>query len=219
MATPEGVFADPNYILTLIIGFISGAVVAMLGAWSNHFFAIRRMNDEYKLKKRDKELGIKVELNSKMTEIINYTIASSLLSTQRRITGSNSEKIKVEDDENFKKFLVDANAISLKLGAYFAETDIREKWTQYHKVLLAFRYLSKDYSFDHTTKDQIEGFKFRRETLRKYFSNHDEIDWDRFTTQETFDEELWVNVAQLVSNKGYEIINEVSNLHIKDYYE
>jgi hypothetical protein len=218
MVTLEGVSADPN-TLTLIVGFVSGALAVVLGAWLNHFFAKRRMNDEYKVKKRDKELEIKVELTSKMTEVISYTMANSILSTQRMITASNSEKIKAEDDESFRKFQVDANAISSKFGSYFAETGINEKWMWCHEVLLAFRYLSKDYSFEHATEQQKNGFKFRLEVVKKYFSDHKEIDWDRFTTQEPFDKELWGNVAQLVANRGYEIIREISKLHIQDFYK
>jgi gas vesicle protein len=218
MMTLEGVFAYPH-TPTIIVGVVSAALGAVLGAWLNHFFAKRRMNDENEVKKRNKEQEIKDDITSKMTEVISYTMTNSLLSTQRMITDSNSEKIKAEDDESFRKFQADVNAISSKLQSYFPETGISDKWARYYEVLLAFRYLSKDYSFEHVTDEQKNGFKFRSEAIKKYFTDHEKIDWNRFTTQMTFHKELSGNVAQLVANRGYEIIREISNLHIKDYYK
>jgi hypothetical protein len=218
-------------VLTLIVGVVSAVLGVVLGAWLSHFFAKRRMNDENEVKKRNKEQEIKDDVTSKMTEVISYTMTNSLLSTQRMIMDSNSEKIKAEDDESFRKFQVDVNAISLKLESYFSEPEIKKKWVRYHQALLAFRYFSKDYSFEHTTEQQKNGFKFCLEAVKKYFSDHKEIErkyfsdqekkinWDHLTTEMAFDKQLWGNLANLFWYRGNEIIKEVSNLPIKDFYK
>jgi hypothetical protein len=210
MVTLEEIFAYP-----LTLPLISVGVSAGLSAWLTHFLANRRRKREIEVENRRKELEIKVDITSKMTEVIAYTMANSLLSTQRKITDSNSEKIKAEDDESLRKFYVDVNVINSKLESYFSEPKINEKWVRYYETLLAFRYFSKDYSFEHTTDEQKNGIKFRAEAIRKYFSDRKGIDWDRFTTQTAFDRELWGDVANLFSHRGNEIIKEVFNLLIK----
>jgi hypothetical protein len=152
-----------------------------------------------------------------MTEVIAYQKANALISTDRKI------KVRKEDDkiaatgENLRNWYVDVNIISSKLKSYFPEISIRDKWEGYYLILLAFTNVSRDYFFEDSTDDQKRGFQNRLKIIRDYFPDDKEIDWDRFTTQMTFDKELWGDVGNLISKKGDEIVRDILKSPIRAF--
>jgi hypothetical protein len=204
-----------TFVESFILLSIGAVISFFLGSWLTNRWQDRR-----------KELEIKVDVTSKMTEVLAYTMANSILSAQRKINHSNAAKIDAEDDESLRKFYVDVNVIRSKLASYFSEPKILEEWKKYYEALLAFRYLSKVYSFENTTDEEKNDLKKRLDATRKYFSDHKEternyfsgrggIDWNHFTTQMKFDKNLWGDVANLFSYRSIEIEKEVFNLPVK----
>jgi hypothetical protein len=210
LATFEEGFLYPFYLL-----LIGGLVSVGLGTWLAHWLESRRKKREIEVENRRKELEIKVDITSKMTEAIAYQKANALISTDRKI------KVRKEDDkiaatgENLRNWYVEVNIISSKLQTYFPEICIRDKWEGYYLILLAFTNVSRDYFFEDSTDDQKRGFQNRLKIIRDYFPDHEEINWDRFTTETTFDRDLWGDVGNLIFRRGDEIVKEVLKLPIK----
>jgi hypothetical protein len=214
VATFDEAFLYPLYLLLI------GAVASVgLGTWLTHWLENRRKKREIEVDNRRKEMEIKVDIVSKMTDVIAYQKANALISIDRKI------EVRKEDDEiaatgvNLRKWYVDANIISSKLQTYFPETGLREKWEWYYLILLAFTNVSRDYFLEHTADEHNRGFKHRLESIRDYFSNEKEVvvDWSRFTTQMTFDKELWGDVGNLILKRGDEIVRDVLKSHIRAF--
>jgi hypothetical protein len=213
MATFEESFVYPLYLLLIAAGASVG-----IGTWLSHWLESRRMEREIEVENRRKELEIKVDLASKMFEVISYQEANSNASVDRR-------KKTFDDDledyyKNVRKWYMDVNIISSKLEAYFAETTIRETWEKYYIALLNYSNASADYFYEDITGERKNILKDRLEQIREYFSkdtNDMEIDWNRLTTDITYDEEQWRRVGYLISRRGDEIAREVLKLPIKAF--
>lgn len=223
MVTIDEILVHPLYS-ALIGAVVSGVLVGVV----THKLENRRKEMEMKVQERwkekeieaenrRKEMEIKADIVLKMSEVIDYQKINAIISTDRKI------KVRREDDEiaatgkNLREWYVDANKISSKLQTYFPETGLREKWEWYYQTLLAFTNVSRDYFFEDSTHEQRSAFQKRLKIIRDYFSDDKQIDWDRFTTQMTFDNVLWGDVGNLFSKRGDEIVGDVLKSPIRAF--
>jgi hypothetical protein len=122
MATFEEGFLYP--LILLIIGaLISGVLVAKLtNRWENN----------------KKKLDIKVDIVSKMDETITHQIGNAvLLVSQKKVSlGENAQNAHLENMH--KWYTLEAKGIESKLGNYFPETNLKDRWNSYAHTLISF---------------------------------------------------------------------------------
>jgi hypothetical protein len=200
MATFEESFLYPLFLLLIGAG-VSGLLVAWLtNRWQNH----------------RKELEIKVDIVSKMAEVMakrRQEVAFSLEKRKQTFTVAEMDAFY----ENRNELGIDAELISSKLLTYFPEADIKDKWFKYDVILATVGNASRLYFQEPPEKGKL---KRQLETIKKYFSDNkqigwEQIDWDRLTSQMTYDDELWLKVRSLVLLRGREIVREVLKFPIK----
>jgi hypothetical protein len=227
----EDDFLYPLILLVVGAGFSIG-----VGTWLTHFLEgrrnkqqnaleVRRQNQqnaledkrkqgEIEVERRRKQLEIKVDIASEMAKSIAHQGANA-------ITAVNSKKKKLDENEraahseDVKEWFTQVNTIRLKLEGYFPETDVSRKWHRYFGVLSSFSSISRYYFYDEPREDQKEAFKRNVQDMKNYLSDKDMTNWDRFTTEITYDPKLWGDVFSGLMDRGDKIIKEVLKLEIK----
>ena len=202
-------FVYPLYLLLIGSGVL-GVAVALI----THLLEDRRKKREIEVERKRKELEIKVDIASKMAELIGYQIGEAAdITLKRKDTLTHAE----EDapSEIPKKSLADANIIRSKLGIYFPETEIAERWDHYYRILASF-YMATSGFFLKDAK-QHPNFKRHLDAIRDYFSDNKELKWDQLTPDKPYDENLWSSVANMVGYRGDEIIKDLLKLPIKAF--
>jgi hypothetical protein len=223
MVTLEQVLVHPLFLLSIGAGASVG-----IGSLFTHILESRRKEVEFDVQdrwkkqeitveNRRKELEIKADLATKMYEVIAYQEANAFVSKEREL----EEWDRAEEEayfERIRKSYMDVNMISSKLATYFPKSTIQDKWEKYYIPVFAFSNITDTYFFKDISKEQKEGFERHVKLIRDYFSDDTKIDpkdWDRFTTQMKIDEKLWLNVGELISHRGIDIVKEVLNLRIE----
>jgi hypothetical protein len=204
---------EESFLYPLILLLVGAGVSGLLVAWLTNRWQDRRREREIEVEHRRKELEIKVDIASKISEAIAYQDANSIASTiSKKETLTPGEKDAYY--ENTKKWYIDVSIISSKLESYFSDSDIRKRWENYFAVLLAFSNSSFQYFYEDPggQKDALRG---NLERIRKYFSDNDQLDWNHLTTEMTYDEPMWDKVGKLVMQRGDEIIRDVLKHPIK----
>jgi len=114
-----------------------------------------------------------------------------------------------------KTWFVDHLVIRSNLNSYFPGEDIKDRWHYYSDALTAYYFATIIYFREEVRadgKEDLQGFLVR---IRNYFSDKKEINWDRFTTEMTFNMDMWDAVRLLLLGRGDEIIKDVIKLPIK----
>jgi hypothetical protein len=57
--------------------------------------------------------------------------------------------------------------------------------------------------------------KSNLETIKIQYSENEQIDWDRLTTEMNYNDNLWSNVSNILGQRGEEIIRDFLKLPIK----
>jgi hypothetical protein len=57
--------------------------------------------------------------------------------------------------------------------------------------------------------------KSNLETIKIQYSENEQIDWDRLTTEMNYNDNLWSNVSNMLGQRGEEIIRDFLKLPIK----
>jgi hypothetical protein len=113
-----------------------------------------------------KKIEIKVELVSKMSEIISNELASGLIAISR-------QKEKFSDaewdkwHENKLKWLGEANIIRSKLQGYYRDAKLARAWFNYYSVISEYHLASLNYFTKGPTAN--EALKEQLETIRDFF--------------------------------------------------
>jgi hypothetical protein len=142
MVTLEEVLVHPLFLLLIGAGVTSLLIPWFTKRWEN----------------RKKELEIKMDIVSKMTEIITYQRATALHAMQRKNKITDAEKEAYI--EKSKKWYVESSLIGSKLQTYFPELEIRILWEDYYARALsaycdaASLYYSKDPTKEDNTEDK-----------------------------------------------------------------
>jgi len=206
-------FVYPLYLLFIGAG-VSDGLVALLG----HYLEGRRREREFAVEDRKKELDIKVDIASKMSEAMGHLMASASIAKDLEI--KTHPELKSEGFyENLKKWSVDSNIIASKLESYFPE-GIKGRWKGYVDVLVAFYWITAYYYLKDLSKEDKDEFRFGLEFLKDYFKDSKQIEpkkWHRFTMELNIDENLWNEVRTLILQSGDEIIKDVLKLAIKAF--
>jgi hypothetical protein len=195
----SGILEHP---LTLLL--IGAGITSLLIPWFT-----KRSED------RKKELEIKVDIVSKMAEVMGYLIGESITlpkGTKDTLTDADEKA----HFERIKKLYVDSRIVTSKLKSYFSEKDIIERWDGYIGILASYGTAAFAYTLKDPTNAAWEGsLRYNLGVLRTSFSDNKEIDWNRLTTEMIFDRDLWLKVNDSVENRGNEIIAHVLRLQPK----
>jgi hypothetical protein len=197
MATFEESFLYP-LVLLLIGAGVSGLLVARLTTrWQDH----------------RKKLEIKVDIASKMSELIADMMSDTVLYSYREYQTIDVTEDKVWQ-ESRKKLVIDANIIRSKLESYFSGADIKHRWEDYFSVLQSFETFSR-YLFlvEKPTADKEGILKNIVKDIEIYFSDNEQINWDRVTTKSPLNQ--WFEITDLINKRGDEIIKDVLKLPMK----
>jgi hypothetical protein len=65
------------------------------------------------------------------------------------------------------------------------------------------------------SEDEKSSSKSNLEEIRDYFSDNKEINWDRLTTDMTYDDDQWTEISSLFWGRAYTMIKDVLKLPIK----
>jgi hypothetical protein len=187
-------FSHPLVLLLIGAGVSSYLIPWLTNKWQDH----------------KKEIEIKIDLISKMSDIIALASGHAYVCRQNQ-----------ENRENFHKdildWLVKANNSRSQLRVYFpdatilgaSETKISEYWNTYLSLLSVFwnftyQTCDKTFNFESGYKG-IEGdIKFLQEYFGKTSS---EIDWKAFCSREN--ERQWGSLMREILSKGDELIRAV----------
>jgi hypothetical protein len=205
MATFVEGFLYPLYLL-LIGAVVSGAAVALL----SHFLENRRKTREFEVERKRKELEIKVDIVSKITEVYGSVSAKVVVSTVRRKPISNI-------DEAVEKFLGDGDIVHSLLRSYYSSgTGITNRWYDFASAYFAFADATSLYFVKDPTDDEKKSqLKRHLNDVKKYFSDNKKIKWDRLTPDMPYDAKLWVKINDLYGDRVSEIITDVLKRPIK----
>jgi hypothetical protein len=178
---------------------------------------------------RKKELEIKVDITSKMAEIMGSAIGPSFfIYLRKKIISTPAEKEAV--DEAVKKIVTDAYKVDAMLTSYSSEEKIIKAWRDYEGVIVAFRSASSLYFNENRSGDAKGSLVNDFRLIEKYFSDNNLPDfsddikkkWERLTTDETCDSELWTfdynlwsEVTWKLSDQGDKIRADFLNSRIK----
>jgi hypothetical protein len=197
-------------VLLLIGAGVSGGLIT----WLTHWLENRRKQREIEVENRRKKLEIKVDIASKMAEAMGYQFANAAVFIDRetKIATDAERDVFYED---LKKWHADVSIIRSMLETYFPETGLKESWGEYIHVLTSYSHAALLYFLKDPFIPQETNLKYNLEEIRKYFSDNKQTDWDRFTTEMTYDEKLWDEVGDLIWQRGDEIIKDVLKLPIK----
>src|SRR5919201_1759640 len=185
MATFYEILVHPLFLLLIGAG-VSGGLVTWLSNW----WQDRRKQQELKVDHQRKELDAKMDIVSKMTEIINYQRANALLAIGYKKTVTQAEVDGYY--ENLKKWYVESSLVSSKLQTYFPDADIRERWERYYfRALTPFSdavtvYFSET-SLKRPDAERWKEVRYILNEIRDYFSDNKDIDWDRLLSSSSGD--------------------------------
>jgi len=124
---------EEGFLYPLILLLVGAGLTSLLIPWFT-----KRWED------RKKELEIKVDIASKIAEVMAFQIADSAIS----ITRKKRKFTEPEEDafyEYVRKRATDFYTIRSKLESYFSETDIIERWRNFAYVLGSFGDVSRLY--------------------------------------------------------------------------
>jgi hypothetical protein len=194
---------EESFVYQLILLLIGAGVSSLLIPWFTN-----------RLQDHKKKLEIKVDIATKISELIAYQVANSgaLLTLEERTF---SDVANVAFLENNKKWYIDVKVISSKLESYFPETGIMKRWEEYCSVLTAITRFMRQSLYKAPTEEQEKSQIFFLEHIKNYFSSNPQVDWNRITTEMTFDDVQWANLASLIMRRGDEIIKDILKLPIK----
>jgi hypothetical protein len=117
--------------------------------------------------------------------------------------------------ENMKKWFVDTNIIESKLESYFPGEGVKDRFKDYTDVLTSFYFATVIYFLKDPSEWDKDDLRTALGVIRNHFPDNKQIDWDRFTTEMTYDVDLWVDVRLLLLQRGDEIIKDVLKLSVK----
>jgi hypothetical protein len=201
-----------SFLYPLILLLIGAGITSILIPW----FAKRSEN-------RKKELEIKVDITSKMAEIIGSACFPVIFLTFRKKSISTSAEKEAAVDA-VKKLSADAYKIQIMLASYSSETNIRVKWWDYVTALIAFQLASILYSYKDLSADEKRELEEYLNHIKKYFSDNNMIDfsddnkikWERLTADMPFDSGLWGEVIRKIGgDRGAQIIMDFLESRIK----
>jgi hypothetical protein len=172
----KSAFLAHPFVLVLVGVAVSSIPLALLTHWLEN----RRKKQEIAVEHDKKELEIKVDIVSKMAEVIRTLMGESIFSkkgTKDTLTDADEEALL----ETLRKFTIDVHIISIKLESYISGTDIRERRGDYFIILISYSLASLAYTLkDPTTSTRWENsLKVHIDSIRKYFPNSKTMDWDR----------------------------------------
>jgi predicted nucleotide-binding protein (sugar kinase/HSP70/actin superfamily) len=195
MVTIEEVLVHP---LTLLL--IGGGVSSLVIPWITNKWQDHR-----------KELEIKVEIASKMSELIAKLFGSALTSSVRKKQPTtDAERDSVY--ENIAKLFVDFNIIRSKLQSYYSDTEFTNRWYNYWVIINNFYFASLNY-FDQQHPEAKNELEKELENIKDYFSNDKSINLNDLTM--TYNTDMWQNVYSLLFQRADEIIRDVLKRRIK----
>jgi hypothetical protein len=208
MATFEESFLYP-LVLLLVGAGLSGGLVT----WLSHSLEKSRKEREIEVEKGRKEMEIKVGIVSRMAEVIASQLANAMLAVQRGKKAFTAAEIDVYY-ENIRKYYVDFTIIESQLVSYFSGTGLSNRWGNYCHYLQEFSNASRLYFLEDRSDQQNAELKVSLAEIRDYLSDVKQVDWNRFTTQMTFDSKQWYIVAVLMANRGGGMFKDVLKLPI-----
>lgn len=121
-----------------------------------------------------------------------------------------------------KEWYIQLSIINSKLESYFHETDTKKSWEKFSTVLLSFNSASRQFFQEDPNEEKNSAIKkrlkYNLESLRSYFQDNKEIDWDDLLEKLTIEEgDLWYTINNLFDKRGEEIIKDALKLSIKDF--
>ena len=133
----------------------------MVVALITHLLEERRKKRGIKVENHRKEIEIKVDIVSKIAEVLGTSITNARIAADRQAK-------EVNTDDNFqymKSWIIDGKIIRSKLDSYFSETDIRERWDAYTDILSKCNTASIVYFLGNRSEVPNEQFK---KSIRRY---------------------------------------------------
>lgn len=205
---------EESFVYPLVLLLIGAGVSGVLVAWLTNRWQDRRKERETEVEVHRKALEIKVDIASKMSEIMAFQTANAFTYLSRKKpTFTDAEKEARFEDQN--RWYIDVNIVSSKLQSYFAEPAFKTKWERHCVALLSFSNASRQYFLEDTNVEAKKTLKNNLETIKIQYSDNKQIDWDRLTTEMNYNDNLWSNVSNMLGQRGEEIIRDVLKLPIK----
>ena len=208
MATFEESFLYP-LVLLLVGAGVSGVLVSYLtNMWQD-----RRKQRELDVENHRKELEIKIEIVSRMSEAVSYIFTKEYMNTDlKKETLTDEEKKAIW--ENVEKFYNNIFVIRSKLQSYYRDTNLGERWDKYWIVLDAVLDASVNYFISQAPHAKKE-LEHDVELIKNYLSDDISINLDELTT--AYNTEVWREVVYQIRIRGDEITKELLKLPIKDF--
>jgi hypothetical protein len=181
-------------VLLLIGAGVSGVLVAWLtNRWDDH----------------KKKLEIKMDIASKMAEYMsNLHVNAQVSINVKKDTFTDADRD--TRFQNARKYLVDSRIIKIELENYFSDAGIDQRWQAHALALYSFSMASIYYFLKDPSEDEKRRLENSLTKIRAYFPDDDKtVDWDRLTTDMTYDKDLWDNVSHLLEQQGDQIIKDV----------
>lgn len=205
MVTLEEVFVHPLFLLLIgaVISYVLGS--RLTNRWQTNM----------------KKLDIKVDIWSKIGELVAYQVAKTSKPTIERKEKFNDDDKKEYFEDLIKRY-VDYNTIRSKLEIYFPTSDIIGKWDEYFMVLTAFSNASRQY-FEKTPilEHQIRNLHQNLGILNNYLSQPSHrvrgIGDQIVLAGMTYDEETWGFVKAAIITEGNILTTDIVVLPIKGF--
>lgn len=195
---------EEDFVYPLILLFVGGVISVGLGTLLTNWWQNRR-----------KELEVKVDLVSKITEVFGSLSAKVVVSTERRKPISNI-------DEAVEKFLGDGDIVHSLLRSYYSSEAgitnrcITNRWYGFASAYFAFADVTSLYFVKDRKEDEKKSLECHLNDVKDYFSDNKEINWDCLTPgMLPNDAEELVKINDLYGDRVSKIITDVLELPIK----
>jgi hypothetical protein len=173
-----------------------------------------RKKREVEVEDHRKELEIRVDIVSKMSEFVADMLSNAAIYYDRKIRTFDATAEKASS-ESFQESYTDAYTIRSKLESYFPGADIKQRWERYFPVLGYFSSAASLFFLENPTDEQRNNLEEYLKRIRKYFSDDKQINWDRLTTEITYDINQWYAIMRLIRERGDEITKDILKLPMK----
>jgi hypothetical protein len=216
-----------NFLYPLILLLVGAGVSGVLVAWLTNWWQDRRRERDIEVERNKKALEIKVDIASKMAEIIASAFATvELVIIRKKQISTPAEKDAA--DEDTKKLIAGAYVVQSMLKCYSSEETINQEWSNYSTALTSLRRASSLYFFKDRNPDETGMLRKELEEIKKYFSKKNlinfpdknkMINWEGLTTANTFtfNHELWMDVDTKIRDQGDKIIEDFLKSRIKGF--